>query len=307
MEFFIGDKMKLSTLQSKIRFWTMLVLLFHTYSSQAGNSSSFLWSTRLGLYDSLVVGEAYMRQTQIPNENQYTPSEISVIDQTTCTKYPEFYFKDPKCYSHGRFKFSCPGNSFISGIKTKWAPKQLFDDNFYEQFDRSYGFYCRFLENQENKQLVARNCNDFELEYKCIGQVSYPYTPFETPEDCLSEDDDQANNTKTMIKKISNATLECPGDQFIKGIKSQYRHGDRKRDFSLQCCDLRDWYNKKYTIPSNAETCQTLSQTAKYKDFDLECPSNTLLKEISIVQDHGQNYKHDYLFTLKCCKAETTK
>ncbi|MBC62537.1 MAG: hypothetical protein CMP11_08775, partial [Zetaproteobacteria bacterium] len=94
---------------------------------------------------------------------------------------------------------------------------------------------------------------------------------------------------------------------FIKGIKSQYKHGDRKRDFSLQCCDLRDWYNKKYTIPSNAETCQTLSQTAKYKDFDLECPSNTLLKEISIVQDHGQNYKHDYLFTLKCCKAETTK
>jgi len=214
--------------------------------------------------------EKFGRYQSIP-VNKFV--ERAKDDKTKAAKLAE----NPEYFNESNVEFTCPGNSLVTGIISKYHYFNTDADNRNYSSDRNFAFICTFFEDPQDRLLKKVNCDTSE-------------SPFDNDEQ-------------------KPGTSQCTGEtQFIGGLTSKKYRPDKDADGALaffrdrmyksQCCELKD---QDGNAVKSAGSCN-MSEFKAGSNFTFECPEGSILKSIESAYDGD---KWDRSYKLKCCPAAT--
>lgn len=181
------------------------------------------------------------------------------------------------------FIFRCPGDSFLSGVKTTFSHN-----------DRQFYFICRFLQDANKKQIQAGTDTDTSQWESLRGGNFGIYAAYT----------DYANGFADATLRTSN----CKGTEAMGGALSRYidqtksgpppeNHNDRK--WKYICRGMKDIAGSSLSLKQ--DTCQDFPQ-AESGDFTFTCPVDTVVAKMGSTYNPS-NELRKYTFT--CCKYGT--
>lgn len=181
------------------------------------------------------------------------------------------------------FIFRCPGDSFLSGVKTIFSNK-----------DRQFYFICRFFQDTNNKQIQAGTDTDTSQWESLRGGSFTTYAAYT----------DYANGFADATLRTSS----CKATEAMGGALSRYtdqttsgpppeNHSDRK--WKYICRGMKDITGSALSLKQ--DTCQDFPQ-AESGNFTFTCPVDTVVAKMGSTYNPSNEIRK---YTFTCCKYGT--
>lgn len=289
-------------------FFLLSSFLFFSYSALCVS-----WNSN-EVYDSLPVGEAFIRVKDVMSTYDYNDSSsnnyghiLSYASSSGCSREPygviarweEILNSDEKtiqkyqgaCYTIARFNYNCPGDSLIVGIGSDWNPYDCKEGDC-QYYDRTFQFQCAFPKDTEGHLLKTQNCTEHPYKFSEVN----PEGEGKASSSRVTID----NSLTNITREKASSTLICPDNKILKGVKSWYNKENKDREFSISCCEISDGNEKVYTV--DTESCEMGASSPVRGDYELSCSSSsTFIYQLE--SKYGSSYE-DRTLALGCCNLK---